>query len=53
MKTYYLKHKTSNEIISKSVFESLSSAIEYFSKRKCLNKKEFLRIFIVTDSGLK
>ena len=53
MKTYYLKSKTSNEIISKSVFESLSSAIKYFSERKRLREEEFLKIFMVTDSELK
>jgi hypothetical protein len=53
MRTYYLKSKLSKEVISKSVFESLSIAIEYFSKVKRLNPEELLKIYIVTDSELK
>jgi|APSaa5957512535_1039671.scaffolds.fasta_scaffold137887_2 hypothetical protein len=53
MKTYYLKSKLSKEVISKSVFESLSIAIEYFSEVKRLNPEELLKIYIVNDSELK
>ena len=53
MRTYYLKSKLSKDVINKSVFESLSIAIDYFSKVKGLNPEELLKIYMVTDSELK
>ena len=53
MKTYYLKLKSSNEVISKSDFGSLELAIEYFSDVKKLDSDELLKIYLVTDSELK
>ena len=52
MKTYYLKLKSSNEVINKSDFGSLELAIEYFSDVKKSDSDE-LKIYLVTDSELK
>jgi len=53
MKTYYLKSKLSKEVINKSDFESLSDAIDYFSKVKKLESVDLLKIYVVTDSEIK
>lgn len=53
MKTFYLKSKNSEEVIHKSSFESLMIAVDYFSRVKNLKPEELLKIYIVTDSGLK
>jgi len=53
MKTYYLRSKLSKEVINKSVFESLSTAIDYFSKVKKLESSDLLKIYVVTDSEIK
>jgi hypothetical protein len=48
MKTFYLKTKTSDEVIKKGEFQSEELAIEYFSKIKQISMSKLLEIFRVT-----
>jgi hypothetical protein len=48
MKTFYLKTKTSDEVIKKGDFYSEELAIEYFSKIKQISIIKLLDLFRVT-----
>ncbi len=48
MKTFYLKTKTSEEVIKKGNFQSEELAIEYFSGIKQISKDKLLKVFRVT-----
>jgi hypothetical protein len=48
MKTFYLKTKTSEEVINKGDFQSKELAIEYFATIKKISMSKLLEIFRVT-----
>jgi hypothetical protein len=48
MKTFYLKTKTSDEVIKKGNFPSKELAIEYFAEIKQIGMGKLLEIFRVT-----
>ena len=48
MKTFYLKTKTSEEVIKKGEFYSEELAIEYFSAIKQISMSKLLEVFRVT-----
>lgn len=49
MKMYYLKEKTTNEILMKSMASNKKEVIKYFSEIKRLDIPDLLYIYIVTD----
>lgn len=49
MKTFYLKTKTSEEVINKGDFRTSIEAVGYFSIIKNLSDEKLLEIFKVTD----
>lgn len=48
MKTFYLKTKTSDEVIKKGNFPSKDLAIEYFAEIKQIGMSKLLEVFRVT-----
>ena len=48
MKTFYLKTKTSDEVIKKGEFQSEQLAIEYFAGIKQISMSKLLEVFRVT-----
>jgi len=48
MKTFYLKTKTSEEVIKKGEFHSEELAIEYFAAIKQISMGKLLEVFRVT-----
>lgn len=48
MKTFYLKTKTSEEVIKKGEFLSEELAIEYFATIKQISMSKLLEVFRVT-----
>ena len=51
MKTFYLRAKNINDIISKVTLESLEAAVVYFSKKKKLSIDDLLKIYDVTEKA--
>ena len=49
MKMYYLKEKTTNEVLMKSKASSKKQVIKYFSEIKKLDITDLLYIYFVTD----
>ena len=49
MKTFYLKTKTSDEVIKKGNFPSKELAIEYFAAIKQMSMGKLLEVFRVTN----
>ena len=50
MKTFYLRTKSTKEVIIKTNCQSIEDAIEYFSEVKRLPKKDLVSIFLITES---
>ena len=50
MKTFYLKTKSTKEVLIKTSCHSIEEAIDYFSKIKRLPKKDIVSIFLITES---
>jgi hypothetical protein len=48
MKTFYLKTKSSDEVIKKGEFQSKELAIEYFATIKQISMIKLLEVFRVT-----
>ena len=46
---YYPKGKWNGEVITSTVADTPVQAIDYFAKMKQLPRKEFLKLFIVTE----
>lgn len=49
MKTFSLKTKETKETLKKVDCATLTEAVDFFSKIKCLTKESLLQIFIVTE----
>jgi len=50
MKTFYLRTKSTKEVIKKTNCYSIEQAIDYFSKVKRLPKRDLVSIFLITES---
>jgi hypothetical protein len=50
MKTFYLRTKSTKEVIKKTNCYSIEEAIDYFSKVKRLPKRDLVSIFLITES---
>lgn len=50
MKTFYLRTKSTKEVIKKTNCYSIEQAIDYFSKIKRLPKRDLVSIFLITES---
>lgn len=50
MKTFYLRTKSTKEVLIKTSCYSVEDAIEYFSEIKKLPKKDIVNIFLITQS---
>jgi len=50
MKTFYLRTKSTKEVITKTNCYSIEEAIDYFSKVKRLPKRDLVSIFLITES---
>lgn len=49
MKKFYLKHRTTEEVISQVTCDTIEEAVEYFCEQKKLTKADLLIIFKVSE----